>query len=129
MRMMAGGAAGAEIIPARESLAEAGLKVIQAQAKYEGGYWNTTGIARPVTVAAILPELSKRGAGVLFHGATGRGNDQVSFQLSVNMLEPTLEISKIYVPIKSKKTRFIEGPPSQAAEELVRILRDEARVC
>jgi len=43
-------------------------------------------------------------------------------------LEPTMEISKIYVPIKSKKTRFIEGPPSQAAEELVRILRDEARV-
>lgn len=91
-RMIACGAAGAEIIPGRESLAEAGLKVIQAQAKYEGGYWNTTGIARPVTVAAILPELSKRGAGVLFHGATGRGNDQVRFQLSVNMLEPTLEI-------------------------------------
>ena len=43
-------------------------------------------------------------------------------------LEPTMEISKIYVPIKSKKTRFIEGSPSQAAEELVRILRDEARV-
>ena len=39
-----------------------------------------------------------------------------------------MESSKIYVPIKSKKTRFIEGSPSQAAEELVRILRDEARV-
>ena len=43
-------------------------------------------------------------------------------------LEPTIEITKIYVPIKSKKTRFIEGPTSQAAEEMVRILRDEARV-
>ena len=39
----------------RAALAEAGLKVIQSQARYEGGYWNTTGIARPVTVAAILP--------------------------------------------------------------------------
>tara|TARA_B100001123_G_scaffold58134_1_gene62503 strand:+ start:6652 stop:7422 length:771 start_codon:yes stop_codon:yes gene_type:complete len=43
-------------------------------------------------------------------------------------LEATMDISKIYVPTKSKSTRFIEGTPSQAAEELVRILRDEARV-
>ena len=42
--------------------------------------------------------------------------------------EGTMAISRIYVPTKEKKTRFIEGSPSQAAEELVRILRDEARV-
>ena len=91
-RMMACGAEGAEIIPGQGALAEAGLKVIQAQARYEGGYWNTTGIARPVTVAAILPELHKRDIGVLFHGATGRGNDQVRFQLASNILDPTLEV-------------------------------------
>ena len=69
------------IVDAREALARAGLEVIQAQAKYEGGYWNTTGIARYATVAAILPELTERGLTVLSHGATGRGNDQVRFQL------------------------------------------------
>ena len=91
-RMLASGAEAAYIVPGKGALAEAGLKVIQAQARYEGGYWNTTGIARPVTVAAVLPELAKRGIGVLFHGATGRGNDQVRFQLASNMLNPGLEV-------------------------------------
>ena len=91
-RMIGSGAADAAIVPGQEPLAEAGLKVIQAQARYEGGYWNTTGIARPVTVAAILPELEERGIDVLFHGATGRGNDQVRFQLATNMLAPEVTV-------------------------------------
>ena len=91
-RMLACGAEEAEIVPGQAPLAEAGLKVIQAQARYEGGYWNTTGIARPVTVAAILPELQKKGIGVLFHGATGRGNDQVRFQLAANVMDPSLQV-------------------------------------
>ena len=91
-RMLACGAAEAVIVPGQAELAEAGLKVVQAQARYEGGYWNTTGIARPVTVQAILPELASREIPVLFHGATGRGNDQVRFQLSANMLSPELEV-------------------------------------
>ena len=91
-RMMACGAQDAIVIPAQRPLAEAGLKVIQAQARYEGGYWNTTGIARPVTVQAILPELESRGIDVLFHGATGRGNDQVRFQFATNILRPDMDV-------------------------------------
>ena len=91
-RMTACGAEDAAIVPGMKPLAEAGLKVIQAQARYEGGYWNTTGIARPVTVAAILPELSRADIKVLFHGATGRGNDQVRFQLAANVLDPEVEV-------------------------------------
>jgi argininosuccinate synthase len=91
-RMTACGASGAWVVPGLEPLAEAGLKVIQSQARYEGGYWNTTGIARPVTVAAILPELSSAEIKVLFHGATGRGNDQVRFQLAANVLDPEVEV-------------------------------------
>ena len=91
-RMIGSGAADAAIVTGKEPLAEAGLKVIQAQARYEGGYWNTTGIARPVTIAAILPELEERGIEVLFHGATGRGNDQVRFQLATNMLAPGVTV-------------------------------------
>ena len=59
---------------------------------YEGGYWNTTGIARHVTVKALLPEMEKRGITVLTHGATGRGNDQVRFQLATNMLNPHVAV-------------------------------------
>ena len=91
-RMRACGATAATIIPGQVALADAGLQVIQAQARYEGGYWNTTGIARPVTVEAMLPELLSREIGVMFHGATGRGNDQVRFQLAMNVLAPDMEV-------------------------------------
>lgn len=99
-RMLACGASDAQIIPAQEDLAQAGLKVIQAQARYEGGYWNTTGIARPITVAAILPKLAQSDIPVFFHGATGKGNDQVRFQLSANILDPALEI---YAPWRDEE--------------------------
>ena len=70
-RMRVSGASEAVIVDARESLARAGLEVLQAQACYEGGYWNTTGIARYVTVACLLPELASRDIHVFAHGATG----------------------------------------------------------
>lgn len=107
-RMIACGAEEATIIAGRTALTVSGLKVIQAQAKYEGGYWNTTGVARPVTVAAILPELSKRNVKTLFHGATGRGNDQVRFQLASNMLDPKL---MIYAPWRDSE--FIDQFPGR----------------
>ena len=91
-RMRGCGAVDAFIVPAHEALADAGLKVIQAQARYEGGYWNTTGIARPVTVGALLKEFETRDIPVLFHGATGRGNDQVRFQIAANILRPDVDV-------------------------------------
>ena len=91
-RMLACGALEAAVIPGQAALAQAGLKVIQAQARYEGGYWNTTGIARYVTTALIVRELERRAIGVLYHGATGRGNDQVRFQLATNMLAPRMQV-------------------------------------
>ena len=107
-RMRRCGAVRADVLDGREALAEAGLKVVQAQARYEGGYWNTTGIARPVTVAAILPELEGNDIGVLFHGATGRGNDQVRFQIGANMLSPGLEV---YAPWRDPE--FVEAFPGR----------------
>jgi argininosuccinate synthase len=94
-RMLASGAVEAIVIPGQKALATAGLQVIQAQARYEGGYWNTTGIARYITTALIIRELQKRSIDVLFHGATGRGNDQVRFQLATNMLAPRM---RVYAP-------------------------------
>ena len=99
-RMMACGASEATIVPGKEMLAEAGLKVLQSQARYEGGYWNTTGIARPITVKAILRKLQDHDINVLFHGATGRGNDQVRFQLASNMLQPGMEV---YAPWRDQE--------------------------
>jgi argininosuccinate synthase len=91
-RMRASGAKDFVAIKLHDMIAEAGIEGIQFQARYEGAYWNTTGIGRHVIVAGMLPEMKKRGITVLGHGATGRGNDQVRFQLCTNMLAPEVQV-------------------------------------
>jgi argininosuccinate synthase len=91
-RMRACGAADYVAVPLHDTIAEAGVEGIQFQARYEGAYWNTTGIGRHVIVAGCLPEMKRRGITVLSHGATGRGNDQVRFQLCTNMLAPDVTV-------------------------------------
>ncbi len=98
-RMRACGAADYVAIPLHDTIAESGIEVIQFQARYEGAYWNTTGIGRHVIVAGMIPEMRKRGATVLSHGATGRGNDQVRFQLCTNMLAPEVTV---YAPWRDR---------------------------
>ena len=118
-RMRAAGAEDAVLVDARDALARAGLEVIQTQAKYEGGYWNTTGIARHVTVQALLPEVQRRDITVFGHGATGRGNDQVRFQLVTNMLAPEIQV---YAPWRD--TEFLEQFPGRR-EMIVYCEREE----
>jgi argininosuccinate synthase len=91
-RMMQAGATDFVLLPCREAIAEIGLQVIQAQACYEGRYWNTTGIARCVLAKAMIEAMQQRGLTIFSHGATGRGNDQVRFQLITNMLAPEFEV-------------------------------------
>jgi argininosuccinate synthase len=98
-RMRVCGAADYVAIPLHDMIAESGIEVIQFQAKYEGAYWNTTGIGRHVIVAGMIPEMRKRRATVLSHGATGRGNDQVRFQLCTNMLAPEFTV---YAPWRDR---------------------------
>jgi argininosuccinate synthase len=91
-RMRACGAVDFAVLPLHDAIAEAGLDAIQAQATYEGHYWNTTAIGRHVIVGGMVPAMRQRGIKVLSHGATGRGNDQVRFQLVTNMLAPELQV-------------------------------------
>ncbi|MBI4783176.1 MAG: argininosuccinate synthase [Oscillatoriophycideae cyanobacterium NC_groundwater_1537_Pr4_S-0.65um_50_18] len=91
-RMLQAGAVDFVLLPCKEAIAAIGLQVIQAQACYEGRYWNTTGIARCVLTKAMVQEMQKRGLSVFSHGATGRGNDQVRFQLITNMLAPEFDV-------------------------------------
>lgn len=100
LRMKGSGAAEAVIVDLRSQVAEAGLMAVQAQARYEGDYWVTTPLGRYVTVRGILPHLIYRGIDVLSHGATGRGNDQVRFQLITNMLAPDVEV---YAPWRDQE--------------------------
>lgn len=91
-RMLACGAVEFVRMDLRDAIAEAGIELIQAQATYEGRYWNTTGMARHVLVAGMIPLMRQRGLNILSHGATGRGNDQVRFQLCTNMLAPEMQV-------------------------------------
>lgn len=91
-RMRACGAVEFVGIPLQKQMAEIGIEGVQAQTCYESRYWSTTPFGRQVTTAGILPEMKKRGLTIFSHGATGRGNDQVRFQLITNMLEPSFSV-------------------------------------
>jgi argininosuccinate synthase len=66
--------------------------MIQAGAVYEGQYFLGTSIARPLIAKAMIDVARKEKAGALAHGATGKGNDQVRFELTAAALAPNLEI-------------------------------------
>jgi len=83
------------IVDLKAAMAEACFEVLEAQAMYDGGYWNSTGIARAVTVRGLLAEMKKRGCTILSHGATGRGNDQMRFERYTNVLAPEM---RVYAP-------------------------------
>lgn len=80
------------VVDLKDTMADACLAMIKAQAMYDGGYWNSTGIARAVTVKGLVPEMQKAGCTVLAHGATGRGNDQVRFERYTNVLAPEMKV-------------------------------------
>ena len=91
-RMRACGAIDFVSLPLQKQIAEIGVEAIQIQGLYESRYWNVCGLGRQVITAGALPEVKKKGIKVLAHGATGRGNDQVRFQLITNMREPSISV-------------------------------------
>lgn len=87
------GAADAVTIDLREQFAEEYvLPALKANALYEGKYPLATSLARPLIAAALVEEARRRGAAAVAHGCTGKGNDQVRFDLTVMALGPDLRI-------------------------------------
>jgi argininosuccinate synthase len=66
--------------------------MFQANAVYEGRYMLGTAIARPLIARHQIELARDEGAAFLAHGATGKGNDQVRFELAYHALAPELEI-------------------------------------
>jgi argininosuccinate synthase len=103
---------GGELAPAREKALRAGIKpenifiedvreefvrdyvfpMFRANAQYEGLYLLGTSIARPLIAKKQIDIARKVGADAVAHGATGKGNDQVRFELSYYALEPAIKI-------------------------------------
>ena len=65
---------------------------LQAGAVYEGKYLVGTSFARPLIAKWLVDVAKKEGADAIAHGATGKGNDQVRFELTVKALAPNLTI-------------------------------------
>jgi argininosuccinate synthase len=66
--------------------------MLRANAVYEGGYLLGTSIARPLIAKRQVEIAQKEGADALAHGATGKGNDQVRFELTYAALAPHLRV-------------------------------------
>ncbi|WP_445633263.1 argininosuccinate synthase [Nostoc sp. DSM 114161] len=65
---------------------------IQANALYENRYPLGTALARPLIAKVLVETAEKYGADAIAHGCTGKGNDQVRFDVSVTALNPNLKI-------------------------------------
>jgi argininosuccinate synthase len=103
---------GAEIEPARQKALTLGIKpqnifiedlreefvrdyvfpMFRANALYEGVYLLGTSIARPLIAKKQIEIAEKMGADAVSHGATGKGNDQVRFELSYYALKPDIKV-------------------------------------
>ena len=65
---------------------------LKAGAVYEGKYLLGTSHARPIIAKKLVEIAHKEGAVAICHGATGKGNDQVRFELTIKALDPSLKI-------------------------------------
>ena len=68
------------------------IPTVQANAVYENKYLLGTSFARPVIAKRLVEIARKEGAVAICHGATGKGNDQVRFELTIKALAPDLNI-------------------------------------
>ena len=83
--------------------------MIQANAIYEGQYFLGTSIARPLIAKRMVEIARAEGADAVAHGATGKGNDQVRFELTAAALAPELEVIAPW-----RQDRFREQFPGRA---------------
>lgn len=92
-KALASGASRAYIVDLREEfLREYAFPTMQAGAIYERQYLLGTSFARPVTAKHLVRIAMLEGADAVAHGCTGKGNDQVRFELTVKALAPHLHV-------------------------------------
>ena len=92
-RAMEIGAVKSLVIDARELFArDFVFPALQANALYEGQYPLATALARPLIAKLLVDTAHQEGATAVAHGCTGKGNDQVRFDVSITALDPKLKI-------------------------------------
>ncbi len=92
------GAVDAVVVDGKQTFAEEYvLPALQARALYEGCYPLATALGRPLIAKLLAETALEMGAGYVAHGCTGKGNDQVRFDVAVASLAPEL---KVLAPIR-----------------------------
>jgi len=92
-RALAAGAVEAIVVDVRDEYAEEFvLPALRANALYEGKYPLVSALSRPVIVRHLVRAAREHGADAVAHGCTGKGNDQVRFEVSVRALAPDLDV-------------------------------------
>jgi argininosuccinate synthase len=92
-KAMKTGAVGVHIVDLREMFVrDFVFPMLRANAVYEGSYLLGTSIARPLIAQAQVDVALREGADAVAHGATGKGNDQVRFELTYAALAPQLRV-------------------------------------
>jgi argininosuccinate synthase len=92
-RALAAGAVEAIVVDARDEFARDYVTpALQANALYEGKYPLVSALSRPVIARHLVRAAREHGADAVAHGCTGKGNDQVRFEVSVRALAPDLEV-------------------------------------
>jgi argininosuccinate synthase len=87
------GAVEAVVVDARDEFADDYcLPTIQANALYQGQYPLVSAISRPLIVKHLVEAAKFHGAGTVAHGCTGKGNDQVRFEVGIGALAPDLTV-------------------------------------
>lgn len=91
-RALSCGAVEAEVADARTEFAEEYcLPAIKANALYMERYPLVSALSRPTIVKHLVAAAKKHGAGIVAHGCTGKGNDQVRFEVGIQTLAPELK--------------------------------------
>ena len=92
-KALAAGAIEAIVVDCREEFARDFLApALKANALYEGRYPLVSALSRPVIVQHLVAAARYHGADAVAHGCTGKGNDQVRFEVATRALAPDLEI-------------------------------------
>jgi argininosuccinate synthase len=92
-RALVAGAVDASVVDLREEYARDYVgPALRANALYEGRYPLVSALSRPVIAKHLVTAARHHGADAIAHGCTGKGNDQVRFEVSVRALAPDLEV-------------------------------------
>ena len=98
-RALAAGAVEAVVADCRTEFAEDFVvPALRANARYEGKYPLVSSLSRPLIAKHLVAAAREFGADAIAHGCTGKGNDQVRFEVSVGALAPDLEL---LAPVRS----------------------------